>query len=175
MEKELNRVIKIYTDGSALNNNIEEYRRSGIGVVILVLEANIIIAKEEIGKYIGNQTNNAAELLAVLEGLNALNKFYSGQVVIIYTDSNYVIKTFTEWIKWYMKHNWVTKRNKRVKNIALIKDIYVKLLELQEVYFVKVKGHSGDKWNIRADALARRAALLQKMELNAGLNGRIEL
>ncbi len=100
-------------------------------------------------------TNNRMEILAAIEALRALKEPCE---VSIYTDSAYVCNCFQQ--KWYVnwqKNGWKNSQKKPVEN----RDLWEQLLELidvHQVHWYKVKGHSGDKWNERADVLAVQAA-----------------
>lgn len=88
---------------------------------------------------------------AVVEGLNALMR---PSVVTVYTDSQYVQKGITEWIKGWKARGWKTAAKKPVKNA----DLWVKLDEAQARHTVTwqwVKGHAGHPENERVDDLAR--------------------
>src|SRR5262245_37690484 len=58
-------------------------------------------------------TNNRMELTAVIEALKALTRPVSA---VVCTDSQYVIKGFTEWIAGWQRRGWLTSQNKPVEN-----------------------------------------------------------
>lgn len=58
-------------------------------------------------------TNNRMELMAVIEGLRALNRPSS---VAVYTDSQYVQKGISEWLRAWKARGWRTADKKPVKN-----------------------------------------------------------
>ncbi|MFK7886957.1 MAG: ribonuclease HI [Gammaproteobacteria bacterium] len=95
-------------------------------------------------------TNNRMELMAAIEGLNALTKPCN---VDLYTDSKYVMQGITEWMANWKRRGWKTAAKKSVKN----QDLWQALdaaVERHEVTWHWVKGHSGDEGNERADELA---------------------
>lgn len=99
-----------------------------------------------------NTTNNRMELTAAIEGLAALKE--SCQVDLT-TDSQYVRKGVTEWIKNWKKNGWKTASKQPVKNA----DLWRKLDELSVAHTVQwhwVKGHAGHRENEIADQLANR-------------------
>ena len=98
-------MIKIYTDGSCLENP----GNGGWAAIIFVNNEKIIISGNK-----KNTTNNQMELIAAIE---ALKKIPKGQEVQIYTDSKYVKIGITEWIKKWSQNNWKTSSKKKVKNI----------------------------------------------------------
>ena len=95
-------------------------------------------------------TNNRMELLAVIEGLSVLKRSCQ---VDVYTDSKYVQKGMTEWIKDWKARGWKTAAKKPVKN----DDLWKRLDELSQKHELRwhwVKGHAGHAGNERADELA---------------------
>ena len=97
-----------------------------------------------------NTTNNRMELMAAIRALEALNKPCS---VRLNTDSKYVMKGITEWMINWKKRDWKTASRTAVKN----EDLWRRLddaIQRHTIEWAWVKGHSGDKDNDRADALA---------------------
>lgn len=122
--------IHIYVDGACSGNP----GPSGIGVYLKYKNYEKTYAS-----YIGNATNNIAELTAILEGLKLItNKNHD---IIIYTDSQYCIGV-------------LHLSNNAVANIELIAEIkeYMKLFKT--VNFIKVKAHNGNHGNEIANKLA---------------------
>lgn len=99
-------------------------------------------------------TNNIMEITAAIEGLKMLK--YKCDVEI-YSDSAYVVNAFNnKWIYGWMKNNWINSNKEPVKNKELWQELY-SLVKKHEVKFIKVKGHSDNKYNNRCDELARNA------------------
>lgn len=99
-------------------------------------------------------TNNRMELTAVIEGLNALTRSCA---VAVYTDSEYVKKGMTEWIRGWKARGWKTADKKPVKN----EDLWRALDDAAARHRVSwhwVRGHAGHPENERADQLAREGA-----------------
>ena len=97
-------------------------------------------------------TNNRMELTAAIRGLEALNRASS---IVLTTDSQYVRKGITEWIKGWKSKGWKNASRQPVKN----RDLWERLDELCDTHSIAwrwVKGHSGHIENERADALANR-------------------
>ena len=95
-------------------------------------------------------TNNRMELMAAIQGLEALTKPCK---VKIYTDSKYVMDGITSWLANWKKRGWKTAAKKPVKN----QDLWQALDEeaaRHEIRWVWVKGHSGHDGNEEADRLA---------------------
>jgi ribonuclease HI len=98
-------------------------------------------------------TNNRMELTAAIRALEALRKPVT---VHFHTDSQYVQKGISEWIRNWKLNGWRTADKKPVKNA----DLWQRLDELAGQHQIKwcwVKGHAGHSGNERADALANRA------------------
>jgi ribonuclease HI len=90
------------------------------------------------------------ELQAAIEALNALKEPCE---VDLTTDSQYVIKGITEWLKGWKLKGWRTSTKKPVLN----DDLWKQLDELNQKHTVRwhwVRGHTGHAENERADALA---------------------
>jgi len=111
----------------------------------------------------GDQTNNRAELIAILRILEETPE--STRPLIIKSDSKYSIKCFNEWINGWIKYNWKkASTGLPVKNKELIKYIKAHLdaraQRGQQVLLEHVKGHNGDEGNEGADGLANIGATL---------------
>ena len=97
-------------------------------------------------------TNNRMELLAVIRALESLKRRCT---VVIHTDSQYVQKGISEWIRGWKNRGWKTADKKPVKNV----DLWQRLDELalgHDIEWRWVRGHAGHVENERADALANR-------------------
>ena len=138
-------MIKIYTDGSCLNNP-----GKGGWAAIIINDGK----KTKIKGNKENTTNNQMELLAPI---NALKKIPRGSRVQIFTDSKYVKYGITQWINNWKKNGWKTVSKKEVKN----KELWKELDNLSKTFDVKwnwVKAHSTDELNNEVDLLARSSA-----------------
>jgi ribonuclease HI len=138
-------MIKIYTDGSCLNNP-----GNGGWAAIINDDGNILkISGAKI-----KTTNNQMELMAPIK---ALQKIKKRKKVEIYTDSKYVKLGITEWIHKWIKNNWLTSKKEPVKN----KELWIQLHDLTKNFQVKwiwVKAHAGNPLNEEVDLLAKKAA-----------------
>jgi ribonuclease HI len=136
--------ITIYTDGACSGN-------PGPGGWAAILHWNG--TEKEISGGEKPTTNNRMELMAAIEGLNALK---SPSAVTLYTDSRYVMDGLTKWLPRWKANGWKTANKKPVKN----EDLWRMLDEAaskHEIDWQWVEGHSGNEGNERADALARAA------------------
>lgn len=136
----------IHTDGSCIHN-------PGPGGYAAILEYSGQ-EKELSGGY-KRTTNNRMELMAVIAGLEALNRRCS---VTVYSDSRYVVDAIEKgWARKWQANGWM--RNKRDR--AVNPDLWERLLSALEKHDVELKwvrGHAGNAGNIRADRLAVAAA-----------------
>ena len=98
-------------------------------------------------------TNNRMELMAAIQGLEALKRPCSVQ---LFTDSTYVKNGISEWLPQWRRRNWRTANKKPVKNADLWQRLE-KATQRHEIEWFWVRGHSGHAENDRVDALARRA------------------
>ncbi len=100
-----------------------------------------------------NTTNNQMELMAAIQGLQALTRPCH---IDVYTDSEYVRKGITLWIQNWQKRGWKSAANKPVKNQALWQQLDAAAAR-HSITWHWVKGHNGHPENERVDALARAA------------------
>ena len=105
-------------------------------------------------------TNNRMELTAVIEALGQLKR---PSRVILHTDSQYVMKGITEWIRGWKAKGWKTAAREPVKNADLWR-VLDEAVARHEIEWRWVRGHSGHNGNERADALANKGveSLAQK-------------
>ena len=97
-------------------------------------------------------TNNRMELTAAIQGLSALKRPSS---VTLTTDSQYVRKGITEWMRNWKKNGWVNSAKKPVANADLWKTLD-ELSAEHDIDWRWVKGHSGHAENELVDELANR-------------------
>ena len=140
-------MIKIYTDGSCLENP-----GSGGWAAIIIDDGK----KTQIKGNKKNTTNNQMELLAPIE---ALKKIPKGSEVQIFTDSKYVKSGITDWIHNWKKNGWKTADKQPVKNKELWEELDLLNNEF-EISWNWVKAHSTDQLNNEVDLIARQAANL---------------
>jgi len=101
-----------------------------------------------------NTTNQRMELTACIR---ALEQIKSGKYAVeVFTDSAYLVNCMQK--KWYatwQRNGWLNSTRKPVENRDLWEQL-LSLISLYKVRFIKVTGHSGNKFNERADELARQ-------------------
>ena len=98
-------------------------------------------------------TNNRMEMTAAVMALESLTRPCT---VRLTTDSQYMMKGITQWIKKWKQRGWQTVDKKPVKNA----DLWCRLDEAASRHKVDwqwVRGHANHEENEEVDALARQA------------------
>lgn len=137
-------IVEIFSDGACIGNP----GPGGYGTIL-----RYQTREKQISGYCPNTTNNRMELMAVIEGLEALR---SPSQVRIFTDSNYVYKGITTWINSWLKRNWLNSQKRPVLN----RDLWERLLIVSKRHRIEwqwLKGHAGHPENERCDKLAKQA------------------
>lgn len=149
--KKYREVIRVFTDGSRTPSHC------GYGIHFIDLELDDISGKFNICPL----TNQRAEGWAIYQALKIVTENYDFKKLEIYSDSEYIIKSVTIWIKKWKKNNWMTTNNKPVLNRDIISEID-KILEKypKKIKFIHVKSHTNQNdfnsiHNDIADKLAR--------------------
>ncbi|MBR0271227.1 MAG: ribonuclease HI [Methanobrevibacter sp.] len=147
-----------YTDGAAtmIHKNGKYLREAGGWAFVLLIDG-----KKSLNQSGGCPltTNNEMELYAIYASMkDFLSKANAEDVIEICSDSSYCIDIFTKWgINW-QKNGWKRKGNKPIENLEIIKAIWKLMSEIKNksciLNFIKVKGHSSDRFNNMADELA---------------------
>ncbi len=136
--------VEIFTDGACQGNpgpgGWGALLRSGGGA-------------KELSGYERQTTNNRMELTAVIRALEELR---GRREVTVCTDSQYVKKGITEWIKGWKANGWRTAARTPVKNAELWRELD-ELNRSHNVTWQWTRGHSGHPENERCDELARMA------------------
>ena len=128
--------IVVYTDGACTGNP----GPMGIGAVILRAGGK----RQEISEFLGEGTNNIAELTAIERALDALAAAERERPVLVHVDSAYAIGV-------------ASGAFKAKKNVELVARLRDKVRRFPHLRFVKVAGHAGVPENERCDQLATQA------------------
>ena len=137
-----------YTDGACSGNP----GPGGWGVVVYFEDGSVY----EMGGSEPQTTNNRMEMQAAIAALKLLASTGQTDPVILYTDSEYLKKGVTEWVKGWKRKGWKTSQGKAVLNQDLWESL--DMLNSKQVDWRYVRGHSGDIGNERCDAIARAYA-----------------
>ena len=145
--------ITFYTDGACSGNPGE-----GGWAYVEVIPCDSGIKTSVVSGNKKQTTNNEMELTAVYMALVKAYKNKAKQVTV-YCDSAYVVNAITKgWLQNWHNNGWVTKEGKPIKNRELWEELQ-HLLRMRnlKIKFVKVKGHSGNKYNEMVDKAAKEA------------------
>lgn len=173
--------VTIHTDGSSRGNP----GPGGWGAILVESRKSKVKSDAdadeeviELGGYEDHTTNNRMELMGAIMGLREVSSFQFPvlsdggeeletrnlklETVEICTDSQYVKKGMTEWLKGWIARGWKGSTKKPVLN----KDLW-EMLKAEEdrlialgvsVKWTYVRGHSGVPLNERADVIATACA-----------------
>ena len=125
--------ILVYADGACSGNP----GPAGVGAIAIWADQT-----RELSEYIGEATNNIAELTGILRGVELAKEL--GKPLRLYTDSTYSIGVLTQ--------GWKVKANKElVAKVRKAMDAH------PDTQLFHVRGHQGVRLNEHADELAVRA------------------
>jgi ribonuclease HI len=157
--------VTIYTDGACSGNP----GPGGWAALLLIKSVNgkkkekVVIKGGE-----KHTTNNRMEMVAVIESLKFIYKNlkdYKFQVKV-FCDSAYVVDSVNNGSLFnWQRNGWKTTKNTDVSN----KDLWEKLVKLDNKLspsFIKVKGHSDNKFNNYVDEIAVKERDKYKRILN---------
>lgn len=137
--------VEIYTDGACSGNP-----GPGGWAAVIIYEDG----EQELSGGEAETTNQRMELRAAAEAL----RFLPGPSrVRLYSDSAYLINCFRQgWMERWQRNGWLNVRGNPVENQALWRQLR-ELTTKHRVEWIKVKGHSNNRYNERCDRLARHA------------------
>ena len=146
--------IRIYTDGGCSGN-------PGPGAwAYIILHGEARLSASEAAP---DTTNNRMELTAVIAALEqvARRREWAAASLEIYTDSEYVQKGITRWIRAWEANGWRTSSKQPVKN----QDLWKRLRSLEKGHQVQwrwLAGHAGHALNEECDRMVQQAIARQK-------------
>jgi len=136
----------IFTDGACLGNP----GPGGYAAVITIAgDEQIIVGRDR------STTNNKMEMTAAIKALEAVSKDLP---IVTHSDSQYVIKGATEWLRGWKAKGWRKADGKPVMN----QDLWMQMDALmvgRQISWKWVKGHAGHPENERVDSLANWEAV----------------
>lgn len=136
----------VYADGACSGNP----GPAGLGIVIVTPEGETVDGYE----YLGEATNNVAELTAILRAAEIVPP---GVPAVVHTDSQYSIGVLTK--------GWKAKANQEL--VASVKEALARRKGWELRY---VPGHAGVPLNERADELAREAVARRASRMPAAVS-----
>jgi len=147
----------VYTDGATSNNGAAN-AVAGIGIFFGIEDSRNVSQKVN-----GKQTNNVAELTAILRAYNIIeNDIINGKKITIVSDSTYAIKCATSYGKKCYLKNYKTTKGIDVPNKTLVKTAYEMFKDQPNIQFLHIKAHTRFNdihsiGNENADKLANQA------------------
>ncbi len=154
--------IEIYINGSSLKNP----GPSGWAFVAILIDGDgkLIGVEERSCAGIFISTNNRAELAAALNALCFVKHQQASGVwpicpVTIHSNSEYIVKGMTERLALWFAKGWRGADGKAPKN----RDLWERLKAAAEGFSLgwrSVRGHDGNRWNVRVYELAKNAAMV---------------
>jgi len=149
--------IVVYTDGACKGNGYSN-AKAGMGVYFGRNDPRNVSQEIE-----GRQTNNVAELMAIMKAAEVLkSEIDGGAPVIIYSDSVYAIRCCTIYGRKLHDNGWKSRGSGSIPNLELVKKAYDTFKDLTNVEIRYVRAHTnltdvhsiGNEW---ADRLANQA------------------
>jgi len=142
----------VYTDG-ACSHNGKDHAKAGIGIFFGKDDPRNVSKR-----IVGKQTNNMAELRAIIETYPLIEPdLQHGKQIAIVSDSEYAIKCATTYGETCSKNGW----SKEIPNQETVKLIY-ELYKDKPIQFIHVKAHTNQSdihslGNHQADLLANQS------------------
>lgn len=156
----MSRTIEIYTDGGS--RRIGKPDMLGGWGFVAVYYDKIIDYKKGSDPIL--KTNNQNEIYAVIASLKNIDNLPSKVKLDVYSDSAYVVNCINDkWYEGWRKNGWKNAKKEPVANKELWEELLNQIERVKkmgggtEVSLLKVKGHSGNKWNEYADDLVNEA------------------
>ncbi len=140
----------VYTDGACINNG-KKNAKAGIGIYFGENDKRNVSKRVE-----GKQTNNTAELTAIIETYKIIKKDIKlKKNIVIFTDSEYALKCLKSYGKKLDLNDWKDE----IPNKELVKELYTSYKNIKNVEFRHIRAHTGKNdihsiGNDNADKLA---------------------
>lgn len=135
------KTVTIYCDGSSLGNGHGEARAAAVALL------NYRASWRAVARYLGNATNQQAEIAAATLGLEALREPCRVSVV---TDSRYVVETMTGRFCKRTNRDWWRQLERAT--------------DAHEITWLWTRGHAGHPIQEAVDETARRIARAGRVE-----------
>ena len=133
--------VTIFCDGSSLGNGSTTSRAAAVSLL------GYKSIWRAVGEYLGNATNQQAEIIAAAVGLEALKEPCA---VHLFTDSRYVVETMSGKFRRKANHEWWRRLDAASKR--------------HEVTWEWTRGHVGHVLQEAVDQAARRIAAAGRVE-----------
>lgn len=157
----------LYADGACLDNG-RPNARGGCGFVFRPADPSEPIGHDYVNfrletkgptGAVFNQTNNRAELRAIISALNFRAWHGEGwDRLVVATDSAYAVDGITNHMKPWLRRNWRTAKGTEVMNRDLWEELLARLRKFQTYGFEVQFWHIPRELNSKADFAAKDAA-----------------
>lgn len=145
--------VHVYVDGSCLDNG-KVTAAAGIGVFFGRQHPLNVSGLVE-----GRQTNNAAEIQAALQAVQAAHRA-GVRHLKIFTDSQFLVNSMTKWLTGWKQKGWRLTSGKRVANQEDFEKLDGAVQSTAiEVHWIHVPAHKGIFGNEEANKLARKGSV----------------
>ncbi len=146
-------LITIHADESCLGNQFREQDRPGGAAAMIEAWKDDTWTRRDLWTSSPSTTNNRMALASALLGLTALKVRCRVRFV---SDSQYLVRGASEWMRGWKRRNWKRKGGP-IENLAMWQKLD-RLAGGHDVSWHWVRGHAGDPKNEYVDHLAVRAA-----------------
>lgn len=144
----------VYTDGACSKNGAKN-AKAGYGIYFALNDPRNVSRRID-----GKQTNNRAELTAIIETHHIIkHDLEKGAHITICTDSEYCIKCVSGYGEKMAKKNYMKKKDEPIVNADLVKQVYDLYKDETKVTFKHIRAHTNEDdedsiGNAYADQLA---------------------
>ena len=154
----------VHADESCLGNGTEPPTPGG-NAALIEAPAGDSFARWDFFECSPNTTNQKMALAGAIAALEWLHRQWQRVHVVYVSDSEYLIKGMSEWVKDWQARGW-RRKGGQIENLEL----WQKLVQATAGHTMEwrwVRGHTGHAKNEYANALAMRAA--ERQERSNGL------
>ena len=156
--------ILVHADESCLGNDSSKPSPGG-NAALIEAPAGDSVARWDFYEYSPQTTNNKMALAGAIATLEWIRRQWKRARVLYVSDSQYLVKGMSEWVKGWEERGW-----KRKGGALENQELWQKLVQAtaaHEVAWRWIEGHAGHAKNEYANDLAIRAA--QRQERSDGL------
>jgi ribonuclease HI len=156
--------VLVHADESCLGNGLEPPNPGG-NAALIEARAGDSFARWDFFECSPNTTNQKMALAGAIATLEWLRRRWQRAHVLYVSDSEYLVKGSSEWVKNWQARGWKRKGGP-VENLELWQKL-VQVAEAHEIEWQWVRGHAGHPKNEYANFLATRTA--ERQERSNGL------
>lgn len=144
--------ILIFTDGGVRNNDQEE----NTGAWAYSIMKDNKEERYDYGIHLNTETD-AQEMRACIEALKSIDDY--DVFVEVHSDSSYLVNGMKKWVHTWKKNGWIRGKYlpKPIRHLELWKELDELSNKFSRLRFGKVKAHSDNEGNNRADELVNIA------------------